>query len=128
MSIGMFDSRFISMLHHRVPKALAEVEKVIRVRQKSTRYCLVDFNKVYLIFGQGTVVLWIKCSILETEVVSCSPRHGSVDVFFLLLLHFLYNGSFQSVVCPVLSFFEVQHYRGINFQPWKKALDSNLSL
>ena len=34
----------------------------------------------------------------------------------LLLLHFLYHGSLQSEVCPVLSLFEVQHYHGINTQ------------
>ena len=39
---------------------------------------------------------------------------------FLLLLHFLYHGSFQSVAHPVWSFFGMQHYCRINSQPWKK--------
>ena len=38
---------------------------------------------------------------------------------FLLLLHFLHQGSIQLVVCPVWSFFEVQLYCGINISHWK---------
>ena len=35
----------------------------------------------------------------------------------------------QSVMCPMWSLFEVQHYSGINSQPWKKAArEINLSL
>ena len=36
---------------------------------------------------------------------------------------FFVGASIQSVVCPVWSLFEVQHYCRINSQPWKKAVE-----
>ena len=77
---------------------------------------------------------WIEHSALETKFMGSNPSHGAVVFLlasfflFLLLLHFLHHGSIQSVVCPVCYLFEVQHYPGINSQPWKKVIEINLSL
>ena len=71
---------------------------------------------------------------METEFVGSNPSLGQVVfrlAFFsltLFLLNFLHYDSIQSVVRLVWSLFEVQHYCGINSQPWKKAFEINLSL
>ena len=49
------------------------------------------------------------------------PWWSGFSFGFFLLLHFLHHGSIASVVCPIWSLFDVQHYCGINLQPWKKA-------
>ena len=60
-------------------------------------------------------------STLETEFMGSNPGGGKVFFllalffFFLLLLHFRHH-------------YEVQHYRGINSKPLKKAIEINLFL
>ena len=46
----------------------------------------------------------------------------------LHLFDFLHCGFIQLVMCPMLFLFEMLHYPGINYQPWKKDIEINLSL
>ena len=57
------------------------------------------------------------------------PGHGEV-VFSIgfFLLHFLHHGSIHYLVCTGWSLYYVHQSRGINFQPWKKAKEINMSL
>ena len=58
----------------------------------------------------------------ERDFVGSNPSHVKVVGFYLLLPSSL----FLYLVSGV-SLFEVQHYCGINFEPWKKAIEVNLS-
>ena len=63
---------------------------------------------------------------LETEFVGSNPGLSKVVFFCWLLLHFLHHGSIQSVGVLVWSLIEVQHYWGINSQPWNKSYRDQL--
>ena len=54
-------------------------------------------------------------------------NYFSVGFFLLFIfLHFLHHSSIKSVVCPVWSLFENQHYCGNHSQPWSKIYRDQL--